>query len=288
MLWAVKIRLHEDPEPTEWMKWGTLLEPFVCQEYSKATGFKLQSYGKYFIFRNPDSPLMLATLDRGIDRLRGDQEIPEGLPNPVGGEGILEAKTTNYFAGKDWQHGKSPLYYECQFQHALETTGRKWGSIAVLIGGQRLEIRHYVKNERFGAHLREKVEEFWGEHIVKDIPPEADGSNSTKEAIRRLYPNDTGESVQLPPESISWHEDLQALKKRMKKDGDDRQELENKLKLAIGDASYAYLPMEDAEHCYQCSTVERAESVQRACSYRQLRVVKNKQAKGRPSAMEAV
>src|SRR5690606_34839078 len=85
---------------------------------------------------------------------------------------------------------------------------------------------------------------FWEGHIVPRIPPAPDHSDASAEAIRRLFPVASGEVVDLRDdrELTRIAEELEAAKVACKEAEQRKAELENRLKLAMGDASYGVLP----------------------------------------------
>jgi predicted phage-related endonuclease len=85
--------------------------------------------------------------------------------------------------------------------------------------------------------LLEKVEAFWG-LVQKRTPPEPDGSDSAKEALKSLYPRANGTTIQLPPESGEWSEQYQTVSAEVRELMKAKTEAANRLCAAIGDASF--------------------------------------------------
>lgn len=170
-----EVPLTEDSPLT----WGTILEPIVAEHYAKRTGRKVRRVNA--ILQHPDYPWMLANLDRAVV---GDDEVQ-----------ILECKTAGVHSAKLWNDGV-PEYIQLQVQHELAVTGYQAADVAVLIGGQKLEIYRINRDEVLITQLIALEQQFW-HYVEKDVPPPADGSISSDEALRLLYPNDNQQTLDL-------------------------------------------------------------------------------------------
>ena len=184
-LWCEKTgAVPQDSTEQEWQRWGNLLEPIICDEYSAQTGRKVIDHGRYSVRYSKTCPHLSATLDREV------------LAHDERGPGCMDAKSTNAFKAKEWEDG-APLIYQVQLQAQMEVTGHLWGSLAVLVGGSEFHWCDVERNESFITMMRRKVAEFW-QLVEARTPPPVDGSNSTAEVLKRLYPKDSGESIALP------------------------------------------------------------------------------------------
>lgn len=228
-LYNEKIGLLESDslDDKEYVEWGNILEPVIAEKYEKVTGRQLHYPGPFVIQQNENYPHMLATVDRFI----------VDCANTLG---VLEIKTTSAYAEKKWDI-EPPEHYQIQLQHSLIVTGLTQGSFALLVGGQKFIWMDVPKNEAFCALLIEKEQEFW-HRLETGNPPEADGSESTKEAIRRLYPKDSGETIQLPAYLQSDALKLEAVKAAIKDAKEAKQLYENRIQAAIGGASIGLFP----------------------------------------------
>jgi putative phage-type endonuclease len=229
-LWSEKVGLV-DPgdEQTEWQEWGQILEEPIARKYTRETGRELHNYGQFFVFEHPQIAHMFCTIDRGI---HGSETRTA--------QGILSIKTAAGWKAGEWEE-EPPLMYQVQLQHELAVTGMEWGSFAVLIGGQKFRWCDVERHDRFISYLIEKEAEFW-DRVIRGIPPSVDASDSSREVLSRLYPRDTGETIELPPEAIAWDEQLQFAKAEIKAAEHRKQDAENKLKAAIGNATIGLLP----------------------------------------------
>jgi len=229
-LYAEKIGLGDPEEDKpDWLYWGAKLEPVIAERYMEETGRTLIDPGRTFVQWSKEYPFMCATIDREIwdDKRRL--------------EGVLEIKTASGFKAKEWTE-EPPVEYQIQIQHQMIVTGCHWGSFAVLIGGQQFLWCDVEKNEKFCDYLIQQEWEFWKRVEAKDPPPPGDPAESAHEALQRLYPKDTGETIALPGEFIDLADRLENLKATRKDAEDAIKKLENELRAAIGDASFGVLP----------------------------------------------
>jgi putative phage-type endonuclease len=249
----------KDLSDVEAVEWGTRLEPVVVQAFGERTGRHVQHNTEQETRRSPVYPFMLATLDC-------TQRKAEG-----GTAGALEIKTTNAYASEDWKEGP-PLRVQVQLQHQLAVTGFEWGTIAALIGGQKLVWYDQGRNDRFIDAMIEKERAFW-DLVESKTPPPVDGSEQTAEALRRLYAADNGSSVMLPAEAAQWDDALQTAKAAIKAATETKRAIENQIKAAIGDATFGELP---GGGRYKWAERERNEPAReaRTITYRELRRLK--------------
>lgn len=239
-VYAEKLQIVEpDDTEIERMEWGLLLEEPIAARYRVVTGRALVDPGRFTIQRSRTRPFMQATLDRDI------------LPIDDRGPGLLEIKTTGHYKADEWEDGP-PLLYQVQVQHQLAVTGYQWGSLAVLIGGQRLVWADVERNDRFIALLIEREEEFWG-RLLRHEPPSADASEATKDILAKLYPTDTGATVALPGDAVAW--DIQRLEaiEELKIAEEKKRMAENLLKAHIGEAAFGVLP-DGTRYSWQASS----------------------------------
>lgn len=161
------------------MYWGTLLESIVAAHYTMRTGHKVRRINA--VLQHPTEPWMLANLDREV----------LGAPDVQ----ILECKTAGINGARLWKEGV-PEYIQLQVMHQLAVTGKQAADVAVLIGGQDLQIHRIERDDALIAKLIELERQFW-HYVESDTPPPADGSDSADLALRCLYPKDSGSTLDL-------------------------------------------------------------------------------------------
>ncbi|UCU95212.1 YqaJ viral recombinase family protein [Hydrogenophaga taeniospiralis] len=166
------------------MYWGTLLEPIVAAHYTKRTGHRVRRVNA--VLQHPDMPWMLANIDREVI----------GIPDVQ----ILECKTAGIQGSRLWKDGV-PEYVQLQVLHQLAVTGKQAADVAVLLGGQELQVHRIQRDEEMIAHLIDLEASFW-RHVQEDHPPPADGSESSAKALLALFPKDSGTTLNLQDDLV--------------------------------------------------------------------------------------
>ena len=173
-----------DPDDeTSPMYWGTLLESIVASHYTKRTGRKVRRINA--VLQHPTEPWMLANIDREVIGVTDVQ--------------ILECKTAGMNGARLWKEGV-PEYVQLQVMHQLAVTGKQAADVAVLICGQELQIHRIDRDEAMIARLLQLERQFWS-YVERDEAPPADGSDSADVALRCLYPQDSGQTLDLSQDS---------------------------------------------------------------------------------------
>lgn len=216
-VWLEKTGQVESKESGEAAYWGTVLEDVVAREFSIRTGLKIRR--RNAILQHPEHSWMLANVDRFI----------------VGSNEGLECKTTSAFNAKEWEGEDIPAQYIIQIQHYMAVTGAKSWWIAVLIGGQKFLYKKVERDDELIEQLIEIERNFWENHVVKNVPPELDGSLASTELVKRMYPRATLPAIDLPSQAKDLVADLENVKAELKLLEERKSELENKLKHLLGE-----------------------------------------------------
>ncbi|WP_457894668.1 YqaJ viral recombinase family nuclease [Stenotrophomonas hibiscicola] len=208
---------QEDPR-----YWGTLLEPMVATAYQERTGNRVRRVNA--VLQHPTFPHMLANLDREV------------IGSPA--VQILECKTAGEFGSRLWKDGV-PEYVQLQVQHQLAVTGKQAADVAVLLCGQALRIHRIERDEEIISRLVVLEARFW-EHVINDIEPPADGSESAARALRSLYPGkDTVVDFSQDPELVDTFSNLVSFTEAVAEQEQQVELLKQTLQQAMGDASIA-------------------------------------------------
>lgn len=251
-LWAEKKhRADLSPEESVFLKKGHQLEPLIAADYVEATGRDLVDLGSWTIRRSKRWPWMICTHDRLILPCDGNK-----------GTGVLSAKAVLSRFGRardQWAEllAADPgderarhllaeqvrLDYQTQIQHEMIVSDLQWGDLGIWFPDQPLLIVHFDRNEAFCDYLIEEERAFWVESIVGDVVPEVDGDASTTKAVKQLYgAQKEGVTVDLDDEQVTLADERVALKERIKADEKRLSEVENAIKVRIGDAEIGLLP----------------------------------------------
>lgn len=213
---------HDEESP---MYWGNVLETIVAWHYSKRTKNKVRGINAVLQHPNPELPWMLANIDREVI---GADDVQ-----------ILECKTAGINGARLWKEGV-PEYVQLQVMHQLAVTGKQTADVAVLLGGQTLEIHRIERNEQMIARLVELERKFWS-YVEADTPPPADGSASAEAALRCLYPEDNGQTVDFSSRAglAAAYLELKAVRQSISEKETREAQLKQMLQQAMGDATRA-------------------------------------------------
>lgn len=148
---------------------GNALEDTAAQLFQRETGRPVAVATPSF-FKLPDSCLL-----GNIDRLQKRD----------GTDGVLEIKTTAEHNRSLWQDDV-PVTAMIQLQHYLLITGLTYGSVAGLIGNNTFIWRDTDRDDAFLSSYRDRLEQWWHDHIEKHIPPAPDPQKDQK-LIAKLY-----------------------------------------------------------------------------------------------------
>lgn len=213
-----------DPnDETSPMYWGTLLEPIVAAHYTKRTGNRVRRINA--VLQHPDEPWMLANIDREVT----------GAPDVQ----ILECKTAGINGARLWKDGV-PEYVQLQVLHQLAVTGKQAADVAVLLGGQDLQVHRIERDEILIRRLIELERKFW-RYVVDDVAPPADGSDSADTALRALYPQDSGQTLDLSADFAmsGVFSDLLAVRQVLDQQSQLEAQLKQRIQQHMGDATKA-------------------------------------------------
>lgn len=213
-----------DPnDETSPMYWGTLLEPIVAAHYTKRTGNRVRRINA--VLQHPSEPWMLANIDREV---MGADDVQ-----------ILECKTAGINGARLWRDGV-PEYVQLQVMHQLAVTGKQAADVAVLIGGQELRVHRIERDEVQIAQLIELERRFW--HLVEqDLAPQADGSDSAETALRALYPQDSGQTLDLSGDLVmsGAFSDLLAVRQVLRTQAALEAQLKQRIQQRMGEGTRA-------------------------------------------------
>ena len=205
--------------------WGNILEPIVAAHYSQRSGHRVRRINAVLQHPEPQLKWMLANIDREVI---GAPEVQ-----------ILECKTAGINGARLWKEGV-PEYVQLQVMHQLAVTGKQAADVAVLLGGQHLEVHRIERDESMIARLIDLERLFW-DYVVSDTPPPADGTASAEAALRCLYPEDNGQTLDFSQhtELVSTYLELKAIRQLIAQQETREAQLKQVLQQAMGEATRA-------------------------------------------------
>lgn len=213
--------LGSDDADNEVMYWGRTLEAIILKHYAKETGREVQGDGR--LLRSLIHPCMQVTLD--------------GLQCSPAGNGFVEVKN------KRFPITEVPRHDWIQMQHQFAVTDWQWGSYAALCSGSSFYWCDVERDNDFidGTLIPAELD-FWERVQAGGPTPPADASDATLEALKRFYPEPNGETVALDGEFLDDDQGRQAIAKQLAFTKSLIQGIDNRIKAAMGDATYGVLP----------------------------------------------
>ncbi len=245
-------------------EWGLRHEPTIAQAVRDRVGRDVRLTEPFSMVIHDSAPCLSASPDAFMKRGPGETHLPRGV-------GVLQIKTAGAWSAKEWEDGP-PEQYIVQLQQEIDVTGVSWGSLVVLIGGNRLRGPYdYVVNDDWLATATPRLVEFWERYVLRGEELPADGSEATASALAALYPNDSGEVVRLEQEFEAVATELESARADKKSAKDRETAAKNKLAQRLGASSIGILP-DGRQVSYR--TIDRAEHMVRASASRVMRILK--------------
>lgn len=247
--------LDPDDEPKEYLLWGNEHEETVARIFGEAFGLKVRRTSH--LYRHPEHPFMIANLDRIIE---GERTLYEGKTSNAfnlsdWGPGIPLELTTDpetfevrYKPLENWRelvasgaeaYDGVPEYYMIQVQHSLAASEREDAFLAVLIGGSALRVYYIRRDEALIEALIELEASFWKRVETGNAPTADYAHDSTRELLKRRYPNCIPQAIELPGRGSDLAERIQTLKAEAKAVSQELKEAENELYDLVGDNAAA-------------------------------------------------
>lgn len=217
-----KVGKGEPVEVSEGMRQGTDLEEYVVKRFCEATGKKVRKCE--YMLQSAENPFMIADVDRFV----------------VGENAILECKTSLNRSGYSYEDANNiPAYQLVQCLHYMSVVGAEKAYLATLVFGKDFNIVEINASDYKDdiASLIQIEKRFWEENVLKEIPPQPDGSDRSTEIISEQFPSANEE---LPPVDLMGYSSqlhrLSELKKQIMELTDEKMSIENTIKTALGEA----------------------------------------------------
>jgi putative phage-type endonuclease len=250
---------EELEEENDVQSFGHAIEPYLADWYARKTG-RYVAPPAFPVYRAQSRDYIFASPDRVYDAVPGEGEMA-----------VLELKSALYFKPED----PLPDYWQVQVQQQMLCAEARVASFAILGGfRRRYHVDDIPANPDFQAILVETIDRFmlavqagsWDRW-----EGEIEGSKATTEALRRLYPRDSGTTVSLSSDACLWADELAAAKLEISQAEQREAAAKNKLLAAIGESTFAQLP--DGRK-FSLKLQKRAAHVVKESEFRVLRSVK--------------
>lgn len=220
-LWRRKRGLDAPQEESFAMKAGHYLEDAVAQFWHDETGRDIIKRSAIdWIIRRDDKPWMQVSPDRTF-WLDGKHSNDN--------KGILECKTTQLAVDGD----DLPKHWFCQVQYQLGVAEIEQGSIAWLTQGREFGYRDITLVPDFYGWLCEEAERFYTDCIIGGKEPDA---TSVRDVLLKFSRHTDGKVIEVTEELYGAYTQLKEVKKSLAALDEQKEALEEKLKIAFGDA----------------------------------------------------
>lgn len=197
-LWERRINpdlVAEDAsDEAEMAGWGNLMESPILAHYAQKTGETVHPW--------PQTAICAARDFAGFC-------TPDAILIDDAGPKLGEVKAWDENAAWLWAEG-IPDSVLCQVQQQMRITGIHRAVVILLLGNKIHKLRTYdvEYDPDFGLDIEDRCNRF-AEYVTTQTPPPIDESEATYEALKRLHPDDNGETVELPDEvdglTREWH-----------------------------------------------------------------------------------
>ena len=181
-LWHEKTeKIQEEEEENIPAEVGLALEPFMKRRFEKwiekEEGANVTVAIVPYILQHKTNKIALANLD-------GVFIHPDKLAC------LTEYKTTSEHFYKQWQDENLPDNYYLQIQWYLYVTGLEYCYLSFLIGNRKFDVLLIERNQEVIDEIVEKADFFWKTYVMSKVAPVPDGSFSSGEALKKMYPKE--------------------------------------------------------------------------------------------------
>lgn len=158
---------------------------------------------------NSEYPNLFLSPDRIIVNKETDKLVYGGRLIEKNFKGVLEVKTINGFASKQWDGGIPPSYVT-QLQTYLFGLNLTYGEIVLFEDGRKLSSIHMDLNPTLKQQILEAMEDFW-ERVdaakadpenIQLYEPEPDGTEAFEKFLNDKYANSEIKTLQGTPELL--------------------------------------------------------------------------------------
>lgn len=215
-VWAEKTGKLPEFEGNISTRVGNELEALVAKLFAEETGKQVQRCN--FTLVNDKYPWACANIDRDV----------------VSEDAILEIKTTTSIPNiQKFKNGEYPDQWYAQMTHYLAVTGCKKAYLAALENNRNLRIFELERDDSECEALMQAEMDFWETYIIPDKAPPADGHSATTSAIKAIFTEDAGDTVDMTTFSGELQQRKSATEqiKNLKSIVDG---IDNRMKLAMG------------------------------------------------------
>ena len=208
-----------DPDREDLLFLGNALEPAIASMYSRKTNRELvQVKG---IVHHKEFPCIIGTPDRLV----------------VGERRGVELKSENLFVDNFGDPGTDevPEYYAVQCLQYMAIEDFDAWDLALLHGGAKFAIYTLNRNREVEIEMIGLLREWWERHVVADVPPPIDGSESATRYLANEFRRNARPLELATAEEETLALELGRIRAQFAELEDYKKLLENRIRQAIGD-----------------------------------------------------
>lgn len=220
-LWRRKKGLDAPKEENFAMKAGHYLEDAVSQFWHDETGRE--------IIKRSAIDWLILNKDKQFMRVSPDRTYWLSDSRKSSDKGILECKTTQMTIDPD----DLPKHWFCQVQYQLGVAELEQGSLAWLCSGRQFGYKDIALVSDFYKWIEEEVTKFWIDNIQGNIEPEP---TAVADILLKYNRHTDGKIIETSDDIFTAVNDLKALKEQIAQLDEQKEALEEKIKLGFGDA----------------------------------------------------
>ncbi|MCS6827081.1 MAG: YqaJ viral recombinase family protein [Caldilinea sp.] len=225
-----------DAQALERMQWGARLEDIVARHYAEVHKAKIQRVNT--TMRMPQHPYIMGNIDRAVCMHGTAPRWRDQLGRLTGAEKILEVKTAAASALSLGEWGSPgtdeiPKHYWLQVLWYLGIAKVEVGDVAVLFGGQTYREYAIRLDEALFGDVVQFAVAWWQKHVVGDEAP----APMSAADVLKLFPADSGRSVDATPELRELYFQAVALKRQIDEATKKYEAAVDQIKVALGSAS---------------------------------------------------
>lgn len=227
-VWLEKRNMSLSDGPTPgYMRRGSYFERSVLQWYADVHGVPIEFAPPFTLIAVPGRELFAATLDSR----RGDDGRPVDAKTIMVRDQFDPAKGTGW--GED-DSDQFPLAYAAQLYIQMAATQTARADLAVVFGFSGLVTFHLGHDETTEADLFDHLSRWWQRHIVEGVLPDADGSETFSDYLRKFVQHESDIIRDATPDEEETALRYKALKAEEKRIAEQLQMDGNVLRAAIG------------------------------------------------------
>lgn len=129
---------------------------------------------------------------------------------------------------------RMPSHVRIQVQHQMTVRCVRRAFVGVLLNFERFEHFEIESSADLSAEILDTCERFWIDHVKAGKAPKADGSEGARRMLDALFPTNRGPLEVASPDQLAMIHHYDTLRAELKRLEEERDEVSNKLREAIG------------------------------------------------------